>query len=528
MSRIDRLLPVPLPTEQLRIGLVLPFTLLDAEGRVLLAKGQRIEDEQQLRRQRAAAGLCAVRGVGAGGQGLHDGAAGAFDRRGGAIKDLDRYVQLSDDGVAKEAESLHGTLPDRCRGGRGCAGCWPQNEMGGVAPADSPARFEQLWRDIGSSPPTRRWRRRARWCDLHRLHQPGRVQRVLHALQCAVLARQVAPLLKLSAEESRTLVLATASMNVAMLRLQDALAQQRVAPSPVQRAQIDAHAAEGERLLRAAGVADPLWLEAVRLHHTPLVPGVALAQRPPAQRLAHIVQVLDRYTAAMSPRASRPGRTAKDAARIAGDSGARTGGAQDEVGLALVQLLGLYPPGTFVRLTGARRRWCCAAARGRHACRRRGGQPRGRAAGGPQAGQYRAPGICPVRCGAGVVGARAHQSGRDGQAAGLCAHTRLGVALTVYLSPWTARPMVPQSVLVVVHTSALDVLLLERTDAPGFWQSVTGAKDTPEEPWEQTAVREVAEETGIDARAVGCALIDWGLENVYAIYRRWRHRMYRG
>ena len=83
---------------------------------------------------------------------------------------------------------------------------------------------------------------------------------------------------------------------------------------------------------------------------------------------------------------------------------------------------------------------------------------------------------------------------------------------------------VPQSVLVVVHTSALDVLLLERTDAPGFWQSVTGAKDTPEEPWEQTAVREVAEETGIDARAVGCALIDWGLENVYAIYPRWRHR----
>ncbi|MFN4104207.1 MAG: dihydroneopterin triphosphate diphosphatase [Tepidimonas sp.] len=85
-------------------------------------------------------------------------------------------------------------------------------------------------------------------------------------------------------------------------------------------------------------------------------------------------------------------------------------------------------------------------------------------------------------------------------------------------------PKVPQSVLVVVYTPALDVLLLERADAPGFWQSVTGAKDTLDEPWEHTAVREVAEETGIDAQAEGCVLSDWGLENVYEIYPRWRHR----
>lgn len=82
----------------------------------------------------------------------------------------------------------------------------------------------------------------------------------------------------------------------------------------------------------------------------------------------------------------------------------------------------------------------------------------------------------------------------------------------------------PQSVLVVIHTPALDVLLLERADAPGFWQSVTGAKQTPDESWEHTAVREVAEETGIDARAPGCVITDWGLENVYEIYPRWRHR----
>ncbi|MBT9463693.1 dihydroneopterin triphosphate diphosphatase [Hydrogenophaga sp.] len=83
---------------------------------------------------------------------------------------------------------------------------------------------------------------------------------------------------------------------------------------------------------------------------------------------------------------------------------------------------------------------------------------------------------------------------------------------------------IPQSVLVVIHTPALEVLLIERADAPGFWQSVTGSKDTLDEPYELTAVREVAEETGLNARASGHALTDWALENVYEIYPQWRHR----
>lgn len=86
---------------------------------------------------------------------------------------------------------------------------------------------------------------------------------------------------------------------------------------------------------------------------------------------------------------------------------------------------------------------------------------------------------------------------------------------------------IPQSVLVVIYTSALDVLLIKRADAPNFWQSVTGAKDTPEETFAQTAVREVFEETGIDCApgsALARHLYDWRMENVYDIYPRWRHR----
>ena len=83
---------------------------------------------------------------------------------------------------------------------------------------------------------------------------------------------------------------------------------------------------------------------------------------------------------------------------------------------------------------------------------------------------------------------------------------------------------IPQSVLVVIHTPDLKVLLIKRADTEDYWQSVTGAKDRLDESFEATAMREVAEETGIDARARGHALLDWGLENVYEIYPRWRHR----
>lgn len=84
---------------------------------------------------------------------------------------------------------------------------------------------------------------------------------------------------------------------------------------------------------------------------------------------------------------------------------------------------------------------------------------------------------------------------------------------------------IPVSTMVVIYTPALDVLLLERADHPGFWQSVTGSQDEGES-LAQTAEREVMEETGIEARRY--ALEDWNLQNVYEIYPVWRHRYAEG
>lgn len=80
---------------------------------------------------------------------------------------------------------------------------------------------------------------------------------------------------------------------------------------------------------------------------------------------------------------------------------------------------------------------------------------------------------------------------------------------------------IPVSTLVVIHTADLQVLLLERADHPGFWQSVTGSQHEGEE-LRDTAIREVAEETGYDARRF--PLEAWNLQNVYEIYPVWRHR----
>lgn len=86
---------------------------------------------------------------------------------------------------------------------------------------------------------------------------------------------------------------------------------------------------------------------------------------------------------------------------------------------------------------------------------------------------------------------------------------------------------IPESVLVVIYTSAWDVLMIKRADATDFWQSVTGSKDTLAEAIVRTAAREVREETGIDCgpgTVLENKLCDWQLDNVYKIYPAWRHR----
>ena len=84
------------------------------------------------------------------------------------------------------------------------------------------------------------------------------------------------------------------------------------------------------------------------------------------------------------------------------------------------------------------------------------------------------------------------------------------------------RYKIPVSTLIIVHAQARSVLLIERADFAGHWQSVTGSQE-PGETLAETATREVFEETGIDAARYG-GVVDWRLCNVWEIFRKWGHR----
>lgn len=169
----------------------------------------------------------------------------------------------------------------------------------------------------------------------------------LHSLLCAVLSQLVAKVFNLPEAERRSLSCAALTMNIGMTALQDELALQKQPPSPAQRLQIETHANTGREMLFSAGVKDELWLAAVAQHHSPLTGPEKLADWQPHARIARILQTVDKYTAAMSPRKSRSGRTARDSVKsVIVQADAK----HDEVGTSLVGILGLSPPGTYVKL----------------------------------------------------------------------------------------------------------------------------------------------------------------------------------
>ena len=166
---------------------------------------------------------------------------------------------------------------------------------------------------------------------------------MLVSVMCALAARDV---LGWPQEREDSLCKAALAMNISMTELQDKMASQNEAPTAAQREQIENHGQRSEALLRRLGVVDADCLEAVRDHHS-TGPG-SMASRTPGQRLARLLQRADKFAAHLSPRASRRPDSASAAMQaIYFDENRDT----DEAGAALIKAVGVYSPGSLVRLT---------------------------------------------------------------------------------------------------------------------------------------------------------------------------------
>jgi HD-GYP domain-containing protein (c-di-GMP phosphodiesterase class II) len=166
---------------------------------------------------------------------------------------------------------------------------------------------------------------------------------MLVSVMCSLAARDV---LGWPIEMERSLCRAALTMNIGMTELQDRLALQTAPPTTEQRRLIDQHAARSVEMLEQLGVTDTAWLLAVHDHHR--VPPGPLAEKTPGHRMARLIQRADMFAARLAPRASR--HPTSPAAAMQGsyfDENRQV----DEAGAALIKAVGIYSPGSFVRLS---------------------------------------------------------------------------------------------------------------------------------------------------------------------------------
>lgn len=328
----------PFSNQYLRLGDALPFPLRDSGGRLLLAAGMRLDDPQTL------AGLQAAE-LFADEQESND-----WRRRLGSAMD----TALRQNATLQEIADIRSpTERERNNGpAKGLGEQW----------GDLAAVLDITLRDLGAGSPwmsrlmavharsTRLAEQRLDASLYHLIYTAGHgTERYSsqHALLCLLIAVESARKLGWDEVLINSLALAALTMNTSMRRLQDQLAASDLPVTSANRVVIHQHAEQSARMLREAGVADPVWIETVRLHHDDSQKTRGLAELDPAQRAARLLRRVDIFTAKLSCRATRGPMSPVQAAR---EACLAPDGTPDEIGAALLKAVGLYPPGSFVQL----------------------------------------------------------------------------------------------------------------------------------------------------------------------------------
>ena len=303
-----QLIPFDEVRQEVIAGVALAWDIRNASGELLLARGQVVQDESM---------------------------ADALHKR-GAFIDIGIPGQAgADDGF----DSQEDTLSDR----------WLSLEarIGGLLRAPQDGLFLARLRQMLASVVSTAQQHSDELIYLILRHDHSRLQNygVAHALHCAALCGLLAHRIGWSGSRCVSLVGAALTMNVSILDLQGRLASEGMRPTDAERAEIEQHPLASARLLRAAGLADTEWLDAVEQHHEVNGGGGYPHGLEGPTEMSQLLRLVDIFTAKHSPRTGRGPLPAHQAAREL-----FLQSRNDPFASILIKELGIYPPGCFVLL----------------------------------------------------------------------------------------------------------------------------------------------------------------------------------
>lgn len=357
-----------LPPDYLQLHKRLPFGVYDADGRLLIAAGRQIDDEKKL-------GLLQRRDL------------FVNEEEAGSLRDSLRHSarDLIRDNATLEVIAAARLSPERTSGPRPEVRHTPR---GPETPASPPPsldrrkpvfsregtpreRCEALIKTLGAALRDGETGTDPQWLmrvqsvqqglrDFTEVHRNAAIYLLLqhaahsndqysshHALLCTVICEAVAQALNWRPEARLRMGLATLTMNVSMTQLQDQLATRDDPLRPVHKQQLASHSQRSADLLAQAGVEDERLLDIVRSHHDASLTDTPLPTLEPAQRMTRLLMTVDRFAARISRRGSRSPMSPLIAAR---DLCVGEDGLPDEFGAAILRTIGMYPPGSYVRL----------------------------------------------------------------------------------------------------------------------------------------------------------------------------------
>jgi len=328
---------VPFPLDQIELQAPLPIAVWDAQGVLLLRKGEVIRDAAHRDLLLGHAPMVDEDDLR---QWTYRYTA-AIDKM---IRDNQRIEAIAGAtrpmGIEPQRDGVERPLTER----------WPDVHAvlslllhQGEQAQDFQSRLRQIEQQIGALLASRV--DDSLFLLVHLLHDRSFGYSSTHALMCAVLCHLVAETLSVDPAHRCSLLRAALTMNVGMTRLHDELSIRASGPTQAERTLIQQHALLSGRILRTHGVSDPVWLRLVECHHAQAMPSASASDM--ASTLAQLLELADRYVARISPRATRRALPPQRAAR---EMYVSANGQPPALGAAFIKTLGLYIPGSFVRL----------------------------------------------------------------------------------------------------------------------------------------------------------------------------------